>query len=104
MIGARFRDEVLAVGDARFVHLDACERLVEHVARDEHGERSGVGVALAHGVGVPAAGVGNPGRFWEQVCFLCKQGQDALADPLAATSVIARPLAPARPVRPARWM
>jgi pyruvate-ferredoxin/flavodoxin oxidoreductase len=29
-------------------------------------------------------GAANPGRFWEQVCFLCKQGQDGIADPFAA--------------------
>ena len=30
------------------------------------------------------SGGGQPGRFWEQVCFLCKQGQDGIADPFAA--------------------
>jgi pyruvate-ferredoxin/flavodoxin oxidoreductase len=29
-------------------------------------------------------GPGNPGRFWEQVCFLAKTGGDGLADPFAA--------------------
>src|SRR5690606_37786650 len=33
-------------------------------------------------------GVGNPGRFWEQVCGLCKIGQDGIADPFAAVSAI----------------
>jgi pyruvate-ferredoxin/flavodoxin oxidoreductase len=39
---------------------------------------------------VPAAesGMAQPGRFWEQVCFLCKQGQDGIADPFAAASVM----------------
>ena len=39
---------------------------------------------------VPAddSGVAQPGRFWEQVCFSCKQGQDGLADPFAATSAM----------------
>jgi pyruvate-ferredoxin/flavodoxin oxidoreductase len=39
---------------------------------------------------VPAAapGIGNPGRFWEQVCSLCKLGQDGIADPFAAISAI----------------
>ncbi|HTL05136.1 MAG TPA: 2-oxoacid:acceptor oxidoreductase family protein, partial [Gemmatimonadales bacterium] len=39
---------------------------------------------------VPEAGpgVGNPGRFWEQVCSLCKVGQDGIADPFAAVSAI----------------
>jgi pyruvate-ferredoxin/flavodoxin oxidoreductase len=33
-------------------------------------------------------GVGNPGRFWEQVCGVCKVGQDTIADPFAAISAI----------------
>jgi len=35
-----------------------------------------------------AQGVGNPGRFWEQVCSLCVMGQDGIADPFAAISAI----------------
>ncbi len=34
------------------------------------------------------AGVGNPGRFWEQVCGLCKLSQDVIADPFAAISAM----------------
>ncbi|MDO8502542.1 MAG: 2-oxoacid:acceptor oxidoreductase family protein [Gemmatimonadaceae bacterium] len=39
---------------------------------------------------VPAArdGFGNPGRFWEQVCFPTRAGQDGIADPFAALSAI----------------
>ncbi|MDE3172999.1 MAG: 2-oxoacid:acceptor oxidoreductase family protein, partial [Gemmatimonadota bacterium] len=39
---------------------------------------------------VPAAepGVGNPGRFWEQVCAVCATGQDGIADPFAAISAM----------------
>ncbi len=33
-------------------------------------------------------GVGNPGRFWEQVCTLCALGQDVIADPFAAISAM----------------
>jgi pyruvate-ferredoxin/flavodoxin oxidoreductase len=33
-------------------------------------------------------GVGNPGRFWEQVCVPMKLGQDGIADPFAAISAI----------------
>ncbi len=33
-------------------------------------------------------GVGNAGRFWEQVCALCALGQDGIADPFAAISAI----------------
>lgn len=35
-----------------------------------------------------APGVGNAGRFWEQVCSLCQLGQDGIADPFAAISAI----------------
>jgi pyruvate-ferredoxin/flavodoxin oxidoreductase len=34
------------------------------------------------------AGIGNPGRFWEQVCYLYKTGSDGIADPFAALSAI----------------
>ena len=39
---------------------------------------------------VPKAepGIGNPGRFWEQVCSLCALGQDGIADPFAAISAM----------------
>lgn len=39
---------------------------------------------------VPAArdGFGNPGRFWEQVCFPTRAGHDGIADPFAALSAI----------------
>lgn len=39
---------------------------------------------------VPAAheGIGNPGRFWEQVCGLNAVGQDGIADPFAALSAM----------------
>jgi pyruvate-ferredoxin/flavodoxin oxidoreductase len=33
-------------------------------------------------------GLGDPGRFWEQVCHLCKTGQDGIADPFAAISAV----------------
>ncbi|MDH5803779.1 MAG: 2-oxoacid:acceptor oxidoreductase family protein, partial [Gemmatimonadota bacterium] len=33
-------------------------------------------------------GIGNPGHFWEQVCHLCKVGEDGIADPFAAISAI----------------
>jgi len=35
-----------------------------------------------------APGMGNGGRFWEQVCFLNKTGSDGIADPFAAISAI----------------
>ena len=33
-------------------------------------------------------GMGNPGRFWEQVAYLYKSGDDPIADPFAAISAI----------------
>ncbi len=33
-------------------------------------------------------GIGNPGRFWEQVCSSCTTGLDGIADPFAAISAI----------------
>jgi pyruvate-ferredoxin/flavodoxin oxidoreductase len=33
-------------------------------------------------------GIGNPGRFWEQVAYLYKTGDDPIADPFAAISAI----------------
>jgi pyruvate-ferredoxin/flavodoxin oxidoreductase len=35
-----------------------------------------------------AQGIGNPGRFWEQVCTTCKLGQDVIADPFTAIAAI----------------
>lgn len=35
-----------------------------------------------------AAGPGHEGRFWEQVCSICKLGQDGIADPFAALSAL----------------
>ena len=39
---------------------------------------------------VPGAeqGISNGGRFWEQVCYLCKTGKDGIADPYAATGTM----------------
>ncbi|MEW6320341.1 MAG: 2-oxoacid:acceptor oxidoreductase family protein [Acidobacteriota bacterium] len=35
-----------------------------------------------------AHGIGHGGRFWEQVCVLCKMGEDGIADPYAAISAM----------------
>ncbi len=35
-----------------------------------------------------APGIGNPGRFWEQVCHLYRTGEDGIADPFAGISAI----------------
>jgi len=43
--------------------------------------------AILDGTGV-REGIGNPGRFWEQVCYLYKTGDEGIADPFAALSAI----------------
>jgi pyruvate-ferredoxin/flavodoxin oxidoreductase len=43
--------------------------------------------AILDGTGV-REGIGNPGRFWEQVCYLYKTGEDGIADPFAALSAM----------------
>ncbi len=46
--------------------------------------------AMPSALDVPQArdGFANPGRFWEQICFPTKLGQDGIADPFAALSAI----------------
>jgi pyruvate-ferredoxin/flavodoxin oxidoreductase len=50
----------------------------------------GVIPTMPRGLDVPNAepGIGNPGRFWEQVCSTCRLGQDIIADPFAAISAM----------------
>ncbi len=56
---------------------------------DEH-EALGTVPHIPSLLDVPDAepGLGNPGRFWEQVCSVCALGQDGIADPFAAISAI----------------
>ncbi len=58
------------------------------VAADE--ARPAPGSKLPTLMNVPNAeeGIGNPGRFFEQVCALCEMGQDGIADPYSALSAI----------------
>ena len=46
--------------------------------------------AMPEALNVPKAeqGIGNPGRFWEQVCSACTTGQDVIADPFSAISAM----------------
>jgi pyruvate-ferredoxin/flavodoxin oxidoreductase len=53
---------------------------------DELGEVAQMPVLMSERGAEP--GVGNEGRFWEQVCSLCKLGEDGIADPFAAISAI----------------
>jgi len=58
------------------------------VAADE--ARAAPGSKLPMLMDVPDAeqGIGNPGRFFEQVCAVCEMGQDGIADPYSALSAI----------------
>jgi pyruvate-ferredoxin/flavodoxin oxidoreductase len=65
-----------------------------HTAPEGTSEGGEVGEAVAGeiptvlDVANAGPGIGNPGRFWEQVCGLCSVGQDTIADPFAAISAI----------------
>ncbi|HSR14223.1 MAG TPA: 2-oxoacid:acceptor oxidoreductase family protein, partial [Gemmatimonadales bacterium] len=60
-----------------------------HQLEDKRAERGALPVMPASlDASGMAAGLGNPGRFWEQVGFLYKTGEDPLADPFAAISAI----------------
>ncbi len=59
---------------------------VEDTAPDEAGEVPHMPVLME--ASHAGQGIGHEGRFWEQVCSLCKLGQDGIADPFAAISAI----------------
>ena len=64
-------------------------RLVEHGATlDDDVEGAVPAIPELLDVHDAAQGPGNPGRFWEQVCFLAKTGRDGIADPFAALGEI----------------
>ncbi|MCA9739151.1 MAG: 2-oxoacid:acceptor oxidoreductase family protein, partial [Gemmatimonadetes bacterium] len=86
-LGARVVEDNLRVIRRGFDEV----RPVPHgpVGQDEPGAH--VLPGLPSLLDVPAAkpGVGNPGRFWEQVCAYCATtGKDGIADPFAAHAVI----------------
>jgi pyruvate-ferredoxin/flavodoxin oxidoreductase len=74
---------VIERGYRELTPLDTAQRAVR-VESDAHVPE------LPDDLDVPNAeeGVGNRGRFWEQVCFLNKTGSDGIADPFAALSAI----------------
>jgi pyruvate-ferredoxin/flavodoxin oxidoreductase len=68
------------------------DELVE-VVGSEAGAAGGVALPVARVpdmMNVPAAeiGIGNPGRFFEQVCSVYKVGEEPIADPFAAISAM----------------
>jgi pyruvate-ferredoxin/flavodoxin oxidoreductase len=68
------------------------EELVEVVGA-ETGDAGGVALPVARvpdRLNVPDAemGIGNPGRFYEQVCSVYKVGEEPIADPFAAISAM----------------
>ncbi|MDH3735042.1 MAG: 2-oxoacid:acceptor oxidoreductase family protein, partial [Gemmatimonadota bacterium] len=94
-LGERVVDDNLRVIRRGFEDLREVPYGDEKEAADEAAEAAGEPVAAAVGeipslLDHPSAlpGVGNPGRFWEQVCSMCKVGEDPIADPFAAISAI----------------
>ena len=73
-------------------NLRVIERGFREIAKVECGSLAldeldaGAVVDIPELLDVPNAeqGPGNPGRFWEQVCYMAKTGSDGLADPFAA--------------------
>ncbi len=84
--GTRVVDDNLRVIRRGFDEVRAVETIDLPASGDEVGEVP----AIPDLMDVPDAeqGIGNPGRFWEQVCSLCQLSQDGIADPFAAISAI----------------
>ena len=85
-LGERAIDDNLRVIRRGFDELRPVE--AREVAGGEETARAIPSIPSAMNVPASKQGVGQPGRFWEQVCFSCKQGQDGLADPFAAISAM----------------
>lgn len=69
------------------------DEIAEVVPADVDGEDGAVAlpvVSVPDQLNVPAAevGIGNPGRFFEQVCSVYKAGEEPIADPFAAVSAM----------------
>jgi len=60
----------------------------EEVSADEATEAPGSYMPYLLNTPKAEQGIGNQGRFFEQVCALCSIGQDGIADPYAALSAI----------------
>ncbi len=86
-LGERVVEDNLRVIRRGFRELESVEVPAEDADEDEvAGEVPQIPALMD----VPEAGKGvaNPGQFWEQVCSLCKVGQDPLADPFSAVSAM----------------
>ncbi|MEZ4415474.1 MAG: 2-oxoacid:acceptor oxidoreductase family protein [Gemmatimonadota bacterium] len=86
-LGQRVVDDNLRVIRRGFDEL----RDVPHAAvgEDEPGAHPLPGLPSLLDVPGAKPGIGNPGRFWEQVCAYCATtGKDVIADPFAAHSAI----------------
>ena len=89
--GERVVEDNLRVIRRGFDELRPVSALAERESAASHD------VVVAGGVPVMPArldvanaepGVGNPGRFWEQVCVTCKLSQEVIADPFTAISAM----------------
>lgn len=85
-LGASVVDDNLRVIDRGYHEL----REVDYSALPLEGAVDARIPDMPSALDVPNAreGFGNPGRFWEQVCFPTKAGFDGIADPFAALSAI----------------
>jgi pyruvate-ferredoxin/flavodoxin oxidoreductase len=64
------------------------EVAVGEIGEDVSGGKSVGGIPALLDTPRAEDGLGNPGRFWEQVCGVNAAGQDMIADPFAAISVM----------------
>ena len=67
------------------------EEVVEVMPAEQRTDEVGKAIgAIPSALNTPhaAEGLANPGRFWEQVCSPALMGQDGIADPFAALSVL----------------
>ncbi|HEX5972025.1 MAG TPA: 2-oxoacid:acceptor oxidoreductase family protein [Gemmatimonadaceae bacterium] len=83
--GERVVEDNLRVIRRGFDEVKAVE-VRELATTDEPGAVPRMPASLA--VKAAEEGPANAGRFWEQVCSMCQLGQDGIADPFAAMSVI----------------
>jgi pyruvate-ferredoxin/flavodoxin oxidoreductase len=86
-LGDRVVEDNLRVIRRGFQELRPVEVPEEDGAGDEEAGKVPRMPAVMESVGA-GAGAANPGRFWDQVCGPLKTGQDPLADPFTAVSVM----------------
>ncbi len=86
-LGSKVVDDNMRVIRRGYDEIVEIDTSIEVAAADAE---NGVAGPVPPLLDVPGAedGIGNPGRFYEQVCALCTIGQDVIADPFTAISAI----------------